>query len=138
MDVKQVIVIRRDLKMRRGKECSQAAHAAMIWLTSRIRTKPNWIIRFFLWLFRRTAAIRLSTEEQEWIDGSFTKITLQVDSQDELLRYYTMAKSKGLTVSLVTDAGKTEFNGVPTFTAIAIGPHEASRIDEVTRSLKLY
>jgi PTH2 family peptidyl-tRNA hydrolase len=110
----------------------------MIWLTSRIRTKPNWIIRFFLWLFRRTAAIRLSTEEQEWIDGSFTKITLQVDSQDELLRYYTMAKSKGLTVSLVTDAGKTEFNGVPTFTAIAIGPHEASRIDEVTRSLKLY
>jgi len=36
MNVKQVIVIRRDLKMRRGKECAQAAHASMMWLTKRI------------------------------------------------------------------------------------------------------
>lgn len=36
MSVKQVIVIRKDLKMRRGKECAQAAHAAMSWLVERM------------------------------------------------------------------------------------------------------
>ena len=33
-DVKQVIVIRRDLKMRRGKEIAQGAHASSAWLVS--------------------------------------------------------------------------------------------------------
>jgi PTH2 family peptidyl-tRNA hydrolase len=36
-DIKQVIVIRKDLKMRRGKEIAQGAHAAMAWLTNRLR-----------------------------------------------------------------------------------------------------
>ena len=33
---KQVIVIRRDLKMRRGKEIAQGAHASMLWLADRV------------------------------------------------------------------------------------------------------
>ena len=33
-DVKQVIVIRRDLKMRRGKEIAQGAHASSSWLAN--------------------------------------------------------------------------------------------------------
>lgn len=35
--MKQVIVIRRDLRMRRGKEIAQDAHASIAWLTSRLR-----------------------------------------------------------------------------------------------------
>ncbi|HEU5119139.1 MAG TPA: peptidyl-tRNA hydrolase [Isosphaeraceae bacterium] len=34
---KPVIVMRRDLGMRRGQEIAQGAHASMIWLTRRIR-----------------------------------------------------------------------------------------------------
>ena len=37
MEPKQVIVMRRDLGMRRGKEIAQGAHASMIWLSRRIR-----------------------------------------------------------------------------------------------------
>jgi len=33
---KQVIVIRRDLKMRRGKEIAQGAHASTAWLAERV------------------------------------------------------------------------------------------------------
>lgn len=33
----QVIVMRRDLGMRQGKEIAQGAHASMIWLALRIR-----------------------------------------------------------------------------------------------------
>ncbi|MGZ3423232.1 MAG: peptidyl-tRNA hydrolase, partial [Polyangiales bacterium] len=34
--VKQVIVVRRDLKMRRGKEIAQGSHASMAFLTERL------------------------------------------------------------------------------------------------------
>lgn len=124
MEVKQTIVMRRDLKMRRGKEIAQGAHASMIWLSERLERfldKP---------LFSR--------EEKVWLTGSFAKIVLQVNSEDELMEIYNKAKDKGLTVFLVTDSGKTEFKGVPTRTCLAIGPHEAEKIDEITKTLKLY
>lgn len=125
MPVKQVIVIRRDLKMRRGKEIAQGAHAAMMWLSERLR-------RFVY------AAPHLSKEEMEWMAGTFTKVTLQVDSEEALLDVFNRARDKGLTAYLVTDSGKTEFDGVPTKTCCAIGPHEAEKIDEITKDLKLY
>lgn len=125
MPVKQVIVIRRDLKMRRGKEIAQGAHASMMWLSDRLR-------RF------NFGSPHLSVEEMEWLRGSFAKITVQVNSEEELLTILNAAKAKGLTAHLVTDSGKTEFDGVPTNTCCAIGPHEADKIDEITRELKLY
>ncbi len=38
----------------------------------------------------------------------------------------------------VVDSGKTEFDGKPTLTSIAIGPNKAEDIDVVTARLKLY
>jgi len=35
---KQVIVIRKDLKMRRGKEIAQGAHASIAFLTARFKS----------------------------------------------------------------------------------------------------
>lgn len=111
--------------MRRGKECSQAAHAAMMWLSDRLQ-------RF---LYHNP---HLSKEEMEWLSGAFTKVTLQVDSEEALLDIFNRARARGLTVYLVTDSGKTEFDGVPTITALAIGPHGNEKIDEITKNLKLY
>lgn len=123
--IKQVIVIRRDLKMRRGKEIAQGAHAAMMWLSERLARC----------LYK---SVILSEEEMQWMAGTFTKVTLQVSSEEELMEVFNRAKAKGLTAFLVTDSGKTEFDGVPTRTCCAIGPHEASLIDEITKELKLY
>lgn len=125
MSVKQVIVIRRDLKMRRGKEIAQGSHASMMWLSERVR-------KFF------ASPIFLSEDEKEWISGTFTKVCLQVDSEEALLGIYNKAKAHGLLTYLVTDSGKTEFDGVPTHTAVAIGPNQADKIDTITGELKLY
>ena len=128
MNTKQTIIIRKDLKMRRGKEIAQGSHASIAWLTNRIKQHLNGFS------FEKD----LSPEEQDWVNGSFAKVCLQVDSEHELMEIYHKAKIAGLVVSLITDAGRTEFNGVPTVTCIGIGPDEAEKIDKITGGLKLY
>ena len=74
---------------------------------------------------------------QSWIDGKFTKICVSVDSESELFEIVNKAQSAGLTCALITDAGLTEFGGVPTRTCCAIGPNWAEDVDKITGHLKL-
>jgi PTH2 family peptidyl-tRNA hydrolase len=120
---KQVIVIRKDLKMRRGKEIAQGAHAAMAWLTR---------------LIVQQMPPRLTSAETVWLTGKFTKIVCTVDSEVELLQLYVKAQEAHLRVCLIEDSGATEFNGVPTNTCLAIGPDWSELIDPITSHLKLY
>ena len=91
---KQVIVIRRDLKMRRGKEIAQGAHASMLWLADRViqRMTPAGTV----------TRVELSEAERDWLEGSFRKVTVKVGSEAELLAVYEKAIEAGLVVYLVT------------------------------------
>lgn len=119
---KQVIVMRRDLKMRRGKEIAQGSHASMSFLTRRLEKDivPCW-----------------TKPELEWLEGSFAKVCVRANSEEELLEIYEKAKEAGLEVHLITDSGRTEFHGVPTNTCLAIGPDYSSKIDPITSELTL-
>lgn len=132
---KQVIVIRRDLKMRRGKEIAQGSHASMAFLTRRMVDKFDHTTERYI---RDTDEQDFSNAEVEWLTGKFTKVTLQVETEAALLKVYEDAQAAGLEVHLITDSGLTEFNGVATNTCLAIGPDYSSRIDPVTQNLKLY
>ncbi len=121
MPIKQVIVMRRDLKMRRGKEIAQGSHASNAILME-------------VGFYGRTP----SDELMEWLNTGTTKICVRVDSDQELMDIYQAASEVGLFVHLVTDAGHTEFHGVPTRTCLAIGPDHSDKIDKVTGSLPLY
>lgn len=126
---KQVIVMRKDLPGTKGKLCAQAAHAAMAFMTRRLNLRPNeefWV-----------GALTFSNAEIEWMENSFVKICVGVDSEEELLEIYEAAKAAGLEAHLVTDAGFTVFHGVPTNTCIAIGPGYSEDIDKITGHLKL-
>jgi PTH2 family peptidyl-tRNA hydrolase len=118
--IKQVLIIRKDLGMRRGKECSQATHAGMAFI---VRNKSGWTP---------------NEEQLEWISTGQTKITLQVNSEEEMVSLFDKAIELGLTANIITDAGRTEFGGVPTKTCLAIGPNQSNLIDQVTGGLKLY
>lgn len=74
---------------------------------------------------------------QEWLTHGMTKICVRADSEAELLEIAQKAQDAGLTVHVITDAGHTEFGGVPTKTCLAIGPDEEERIDQVTGLLRL-
>lgn len=131
-DIKQVIVMRKDLNMRRGKEIAQGSHASLSFISRELdapKTSTNKLCFF---------SLALTHVEYEWIAGSFKKITLQVDSEKDLMDVASEARKAGLTVHVITDSGKTEFNGVPTKTCLAIGPDYSDKIDPVTKHLKLY
>ena len=118
---KQVIVMRRDLSMRRGKEIAQGSHASMIWLALRIR-QPGFTF---------------NDAESQWLDGSFTKICVRVDSEEELLGVVQKAQEAGVLLHFCVDAGRTESAGEPTPTCCAVGPDFPERIDPITGHLKL-
>ena len=123
--IKQVIVMRHDLKMRRGKEIAQGAHASMSFLCRRLQNQPVVSLNDF------------SDSERAWLAGSFAKICCRVNSEEELMSIHDQATSAGLQVHLITDSGKTEFHGQPTRTCLAIGPDDAAKIDAVTGHLEL-
>jgi peptidyl-tRNA hydrolase, PTH2 family len=135
--VKQVIVIRRDLKMRRGKEIAQGAHASMAWLSDRIREGKNCADGYGS-QWQVESLIGLSQVEYAWLIGAFTKVTCQVPDLEVLLAVHQRAISNGVRCHVITDSGRTEFGGIPTMTALAVGPDRSDVIDQVTGGLALY
>lgn len=122
---KQVLVVRKDLKMRQGKVGAQCSHASMMALLNISQNTGDSIV------------IPLNADTKPWLDGKFTKVVVYVQSEAELLNVYERAKSTGLISALVTDAGLTEFHGVATNTVVAVGPAEVSRVDAITAGLPL-
>lgn len=115
-EVKQVIVIRRDIEMGKGKMVAQGAHAS---LSSFLKT----------WKSHREWA-------SQWLRSGQKKIVVRVDSLEELKKVYEEARSLGLPVAVVRDRGLTQLPP-GTVTAVGIGPAPAELIDRVTGKLKL-
>ncbi len=128
MNTKQVIIIRKDLRMRRGKEIAQGAHAAMAFLTKRLDTINHMIY----------TTVALTPVQIDWLASSFRKVCVRVNSEQELNDIVEKAKAAGIEAHLITDDGLTEFNGTPTPTCAAIGPDYDERIDPITGHLELY
>ena len=133
--VKQVIVMRKDLNMRKGKMIAQGAHASMkvildqMTRSFRLKSLPEFC--------ERTLILQYESPMDLWLSGLFTKVVVYVNSEDELMKVYGLAIEKNIICSLIEDAGLTEFNGIPTKTCCAIGPDFEARIDEITGGLKL-
>ena len=123
--VKQVIVMRKDLGMRKGKMIAQGAHASMSFICRRLQETGSVSFDDF-------------TEAQRaWLTGAFAKVCCRVNSEEELMEIHDKALKAGLEVHLITDSGETEFHGEPTNTCLAIGPDGADKIDTVTGDLQL-
>jgi len=135
---KQVIIIRKDLNMRKGKIAAQASHASMKILLDLLESKS--VIESGK-IDRSKTELSLVYDNDsplgQWLSGKFTKICLSVESEEELLDIYNKACSANILSALIKDAGLTEFNGVPTLTCCAIGPDFPDKIDIITSHLKL-
>ena len=136
---KMMIVMRRDLKMRKGKIAAQAGHAC-IDAVLRALSKEGRINDFEMseegLVLKNTG--KPNTPLSDWFAYGCAKVCVYVDSEKDLLEISEMAKEKGIISSVVTDAGMTEFHGVPTKTCLALEPLPAEIADELTGVLPLY
>lgn len=127
MEHKQVIIMRKDLNMRKGKLVAQGAHASLGAILKQMTKEGD---RMFLDLTDERMA--------PWITGRFKKICVYVNTEQELLDLHQAAVDNGVICSLIQDAGLTEFGGVKTYTAVAIGPDREDKIDVLCKHLPLY
>ena len=138
---KQVIVMRKDLGMRKGKMIAQGAHASLkVLLDAGVIERSEMEggierdetggqgLQFTLPLDAALAA---------WLGGRFTKICVSVDSEAALEAVVERARAAGVPCALVVDAGHTEFHGVPTKTCCAVGPAWSDAVDAITGGLPL-
>jgi len=140
---KQVIVIRKDLNMRKGKMVAQGCHSALSFITKRFafRSKPirdecefknpRYVAAYAVMEYEHC------NEMMNWLDNSFRKICVSVDSEEELKAVHQKALDAGLVSYLIEDNGATEFNGVKTLTCCAIGPHWDEKFEGITDHLPL-
>ncbi len=111
--MKLSILVRTDLKMSQGKLASQSSHAAV------------------------EAALKADKGKlKKWREEGSKKIILKVADEKELLDFEKKAKTYKLNHALIKDAGKTFFKE-PTITCLAIGPDEDTKIDKITKNLKI-
>ncbi|MEK6904116.1 MAG: peptidyl-tRNA hydrolase Pth2 [Nanoarchaeota archaeon] len=112
MKYKQVILVRGDLKLSRGKLATQAAHASF------------------------EAGMKSERKKLEaWRDEGAKKVVLKVRDEKELTHFFNEAKKMGFAAALIKDAGHTEVKP-GTITAVGIGPDEEKEIDKLTGKLK--
>lgn len=113
--------------MRKGKMIAQGAHASM-----------GAVLPYLLVSPVPYAPARGRECVKEWLAGSFTKICLRVDSEEQLVALHEKAVEADLIACLITDNGLTEFHGVPTKTCLAIGPDSDENLDQITGHLRLF
>ena len=136
---KMMIVMRRDLKMRKGKIAAQAGHAcidAIIMALNKEGRVNDFEITDEGIALRDTD--KPTTPLSDWFKYGCAKICVYVDSEEELIDIAEKAKEKDIIVAVVTDAGMTEFHDVPTKTCLALEPLPADVADELTGNLPLY
>lgn len=113
--MKQVIVIRRDLKLSKGKMAGQCAHASVETYKLALKKCPDKV--------------------EEWENEGNKKAVLRVEGEQELLELYAKIPNK-IPKALIRDAGKTHLDPGTT-TCFAAGPWDDEELNRYTGHLKL-
>ncbi len=121
--------MRKDLNMRKGKMVAQGSHASMAFLTRNVQWGEGVLLIL--------PPCQHKHEIRHWLNNSFRKITVYVNSEQELRDIHDDAIFAGLVSHLIEDNGATEFGGVKTLTCCAIGPHYDHRFVGLTDTLPL-
>ncbi len=115
MALKQVIAVRQDIQMNKGKTAAQVAHAAAGCLENVNARHP--IV-------------------DQWLKSGQAKIVVKCNDLNHLETLAQRANVNGVMFHIIIDSGKTVFE-VPTVTCIAIGPDTVEQVDLITKGLKL-
>jgi len=113
MKYKQVILVREDLKLPKGKMSAQVSHASV----DCVLKSDKKIV-------------------EAWNRQGGKKVVLKVDNEKELFKYMSMLENEGINVALIKDAGHTVVEP-GTITCLGVGPDSEEKIDNITGNLKM-
>ncbi|MBN2101698.1 MAG: aminoacyl-tRNA hydrolase [Candidatus Aenigmarchaeota archaeon] len=111
--MKQVFVIRTNLKMGKGKIAAQVAHAAIE-------------------LYKKASR----EEIDEWEREGSKKVVLKVSGLEEMEQIRNQCHSQKIKTCYIHDAGHTQVEA-GSLTVLGIGPVEDEKIDRITGHLKM-
>lgn len=139
MGTKMMIVMRRDLKMRKGKIAAQAGHACVDAILAALKKEDRLgDIEMTQGGMTLKNTDKAPTPLSDWFVNGCTKVCVYVDSEEELLCIAAEAEKRGIIAAVITDWGLTEFHGEHTKTCLALEPLPAEVADELTGGLPLY
>lgn len=115
-ELKMVLVVRQDLKMKSGKIASQCAHAATGMYAELMRSNRSLL--------------------RQWEQCGQPKIVVTCKNQQEMNKLTEAAESIGLPTFVVSDAGRTQVSA-GSKTVLAVGPGPKAILDSVTGRLSL-
>ena len=113
MEFKQIILVRNDLKLSKGKLAAQVGHSCV---EAVLKSNKNIV--------------------SKWRILGQKKIVLKVDCEKDLFYYKNLCEDTGIVCALIKDAGHTELKP-GTITCLGIGPDYEEKIDKVTKDLKM-
>jgi len=116
--LKQVILVRMDLKMGVGKIAAQCSHATLKAYKDMVRSESG------------------KKMTDMWEVTGQAKVVLKVPDEPTMLDLADKAKKLGINVATIRDAGRTQI-AAGSMTVCALGPGNAALIDQITGELKL-
>ncbi|MCX8158278.1 MAG: peptidyl-tRNA hydrolase Pth2 [Candidatus Diapherotrites archaeon] len=114
MELKQILIVRTDLKMGKGKVAAQCCHASIEAYETTKKKNPEYT--------------------ELWKEQGMPKVVLKVKDEIELMQIYE--KLKKYNPVLIKDAGKTQVEP-NTITCLGVGPAPSKYLDKITKNLKL-
>lgn len=132
MGPKQVIVVRRDLKLKRASLAALVAKASAEFFVDNNESSRN-----------DKLTVKLTPQESEWLMGGSTRIVLGVPSETVLRNLLMKAEIAGLSCYSVSASSSTSRDAgdigdvIEETLAVAIGPDDSDKIDQITGNLKL-
>jgi peptidyl-tRNA hydrolase len=121
-DLKQAIIIRKDLNLNKRDLASTVARASLKFIVENNEAERG-----------NQLLVSLSSEEQAWLTGSFYQDILGVTNRDQLDEILFRAEIMGIEAYPVFVPNGSEN---PDVTCIALGPDEPDVINRLIHSLK--
>lgn len=126
-EIKQIILLRRDMKLRRAEAAALASKASMAFILEGDESDQSGSVK-----------VTLSGIEAEWMLGTSTRIILGVSSEETMRKLLLKAEFQGVSTYEITGSSSGKVDEGIQLIAAALGPDDSDKLDLITGNLKLF
>jgi len=126
-EIKQIILLRRDMRLRRAESAALASKASMAFVLEGDESDQSGSVK-----------VILTGIEAEWFLGCSTRIILGVSSEEAMRKILLKAELQGVSTYEITGSSSGKVDEGIQLIAAALGPDESDKLDLITGNLRLF